>query len=293
MKKFKGTGVALVTPFRNDRRVDFGAIEKLVNHCIDGGIDYFVAMGTTGESATLTADEKNAVLESIKEANSGRLPIVLGIGGNDTLEIERQMRNQDFNGIDAILSVSPYYNKPTQEGIVGHYKYLADHAPKPIIMYNVPGRTASNMSTETTLELADHENIIAIKEAGGDLNQIMEIIKNKPRSFEVISGDDGLTLPMIAAGGFGVISVIGQAFPEPFTKMVNAALKGSFKKARKEHYHLWDTTGLLYEEGNPAGVKLALEIQGIMESQVRMPLVSGSADLKSRLTTAMKLAKLI
>ena len=293
MKKFKGTGAALVTPFRNDRRVDFGAIEKLVNHCIDGGIDYFVAMGTTGESATLTADEKNAVLESIKEANSGRLPIVLGIGGNDTLEIERQMRNQDFNGIDAILSVSPYYNKPTQEGIVGHYKYLADHAPKPIIMYNVPGRTASNMSTETTLELADHENIIAIKEAGGDLNQIMEIIKNKPRSFEVISGDDGLTLPMIAAGGFGVISVIGQAFPEPFTKMVNAALKGSFKKARKEHYQLWDTTGLLYEEGNPAGVKLALEIQGIMESKVRMPLVSGSADLKSRLTTAMKLAKLI
>lgn len=293
MNKLKGTGVALVTPFRSDRRVDFTAINKLVKHCIDGGINYLVAMGTTGESATLTSDEKTAVLESIKEANSGQLPIVLGIGGNDTVEVQRQMRNQDFDGIDAILSVSPYYNKPTQEGILGHYRYLADHAPKPIIMYNVPGRTASNMSAETTLQLAEHENIVAIKEAGGDLNQIMEILRYKPRSFEVISGDDGLTLPIIAAGGFGVISVIGQAFPTPFTKMVNAALKGSLKKAQKEHYRLWETTGLLYEEGNPAGVKLALEILGIMESQVRMPLVSGSPDLKSRLTTAIKLAELV
>lgn len=293
MNKLKGTGVALVTPFRKDRRVDFSALSKLVEHCIDGGIDYLVALGTTGESATLNSDEKLAVLETIKEANAGKLPLVLGIGGNDTVEVDRSIRDQDFDGIDAILSVSPYYNKPTQAGVIQHYTFLADHAPRPLILYNVPGRTGSNMTAETSLALSEHDNIVAIKEASGDMNQIMEIIRNKSNEFEVISGDDGLTLPILAVGGHGVISVVGQAFPESFSTMVKSALAGNLKKAKAEHYRLWETTGLLYVEGNPAGVKLALELQGMMESQVRMPLVSGSADLKSRLKTAMKIAQLI
>lgn len=292
MKKLKGTGVALVTPFKKDMRIDFNSLDRLVNHCIDGGVEYLVVLGTTGESATLNKDEKRAVLETVKESNNCRLPIVLGIGGNDTMEVERNFRDQDFEGITAILSVSPYYNKPTQKGIQKHYFYLADRAPRPIIMYNVPGRTASNMTAETTLALAEHQNIVAVKEASGDMGQIMEIIAHKPDGFEVISGDDALTTSIIFAGGHGVISVAGQAFPVPFTNMVRAALSKKVKKANQDHYKLWDVTELLYKEGNPAGVKMALHLQGITEPHVRMPLISASSSLKKSMEDAMSAAGL-
>lgn len=292
MKKLKGTGVALVTPFRKDKRIDFSALDRLVKHCTAGGVEYLVVLGTTGESATLNKDEKRAVLETVKESNEGNLPIVLGIGGNDTHEVERQIRDQDFEGVSAILSVSPYYNKPTQQGIISHYTYLADHAPLPIIMYNVPGRTGSNMTAETTLALAEHGNIAAIKEASGDLAQVMEVIAYKPKGFEVISGDDALTSLIIYAGGHGVISVAGQAFPEPFTHMVRSALSRKVKKANLEHYRLWKLMDLLFQEGNPAGVKMALHLQDIMEPHVRLPLVAASEELRNTLDAELKRAGL-
>jgi len=292
MKKLQGTGVALVTPFKKDKRIDFGALDRLVQHCIDGGVEYLVVLGTTGESATLNKDEKIAVLETVKESNEGRLPIVLGVGGNDTLEVERQMRDQDFEGIAAILSVSPYYNKPAQHGIIDHYSYLAYRAPRPIIMYNVPGRTGSNMTAQTTLTLAEHHNIAAVKEASGNLTQIMTILESKPKDFEVISGDDALTSLIVFAGGHGVISVVGQAFPEPFTNMVRAALSRKVKKANVDHYKLWPLTDLLFKEGNPAGVKMALHLQGIMEPHVRMPLAPASTGLKKSIESAMVAAGL-
>lgn len=287
MKKLRGTGVALVTPFKKNRRIDFAALDRLVNHCIDGGVEYLVVMGTTGESATLSKEEKIAVLEGVKESNAGRLPIVLGVGGNDTLDLERQMRDQDWDGISAILSVSPYYNKPSQAGIIHHYTYLADHAPKPIIMYNVPGRTASNMTAETTLTLAEHPNIAAVKEASGDLIQIMEILSRKPAGFEVISGDDALTSLMLFAGGHGVISVVGQAFPRVFTDMVRAGLSRKVKKTNEGHYRLWTLTDLLFEEGNPAGVKMALHLQGIMDPHVRPPLMPATTSLERKIDAAI------
>ncbi len=292
MKKLKGTGVALVTPFRKDKRVDFAALDRLVQHCINGGAEYLVVMGTTGESTTLNKDEKRAVLETVKESNEGRLPIVLGIGGNDTLEVERQIRGQDWEGITAILSVSPYYNRPTQKGILRHYTYLANYAPRPIIMYNVPARTASNMLAETTLALAEHRNIVAVKEASGDLTQIMEIIAHKPDGFEVISGDDALTSVIVLAGGHGVISVVGQAFPEVFTDMVRAALSRKVKKANAGHYRLWKLMGLLFREGNPAGVKMALHLRGILEPYVRLPLMPASPSLNRAIEMAMTEAEL-
>lgn len=274
MNKLKGTGVAIVTPFKSDKSIDYTALEKLVNHLIDGGIDYLVVMGTTGESVTLSATEKKEVLDFVVKINNKRLPIVLGIGGNCTATVVNQFNTTDLSDVDAILSVSPYYNKPTQEGIYQHYKALAVATDKPIILYNVPGRTASNIAAQTTLRLAnDFTNIVAVKEASGSLEQCMEIIKNKPADFLVISGDDALTLPMIASGGDGVISVLANAFPQGFSDMVTAALLGNLDEARALHYKYFELIHYLFVDGNPAGVKVALKLLNIMEVDVRLPLV--------------------
>jgi 4-hydroxy-tetrahydrodipicolinate synthase len=289
MKKIKGTGVALVTPFNTDLSIDYVGLEKLLNYQIEGGIDYLVLMGTTGESAVLTKIEKQEVITFCKKINAGRLPIVLGIGGNNTLALVDEIKTTDFTGVDAVLSVSPCYNKPTQEGIYQHYKMIAEVCPLQIILYNVPGRTASNMSAETTLCLAnDFENIIAIKEASGDMDQIMKIIKNKPTDFIVLSGDDGLTLPMIYMGAEGVISVIGQSHPKEYSSMVAEARKGNITNANTLHYSIYDYYRPLYAEGNPAGVKACLELLGICKAVVRPPLVKASSTIKNQLKVLLK-----
>ncbi len=284
MEQLKGTGVALVTPFTSKMEVDYPALEKLVNHVIDGGVEYLVVSGTTGESATITRTEKTEILEFVKKINNGRKPIVFGIGGNNTAALVNEIRSTDLEGVTAILSASPYYNKPTQEGIYQHYKTLSEASPLPIILYNVPGRTASNLSAGTTLRLArDFRNIIAIKEASGNMEQIMQIINEKPQGFMVISGDDNLTLPMIACGGEGVISVSGQGFPKVFTKMVRDALAGDFEAARKGHYRLFEATRMLFAEGNPGGIKAALKLRGIGEEYMRQPLWPVSDALREEL----------
>jgi len=275
MDKFKGTGVAIVTPFNEDKSVDYNSLEKLVEHLITNGINYLVVQGTTGESVTLNKEEKKEVLAFIQKVNNGRLPIVLGIGGNCTATVVDAFQTTNLAGVDAILSVSPYYNKPTQEGIYQHYKAIAEISSLPIILYNVPGRTSSNILPETTLRLArDFDNIIAIKEASGSLEQCMEIINNKPEGFLVISGDDALTLPFVASGGDGVISVIANAFPEGFSDMVKNALDGNISSARELHYKYFEMIHYLFVEGNPAGVKAALKILGITGDPVRLPLVN-------------------
>ena len=284
MDKIKGTGVALVTPFNNDKSVDYKGLENLLNHVIDGGIDYLVLMGTTGESVTLSTIEKLAVVEFCKKINNSRIPIVLGVGGNNTIQVVDEIKSANLNGIDAILSVSPAYNKPSQEGIYQHYKMIAENSPLPIILYNVPGRTASNMASETTLRLAnDFENIVAVKEASGDMDQIMKIIKNKPSDFVVLSGDDGLTLPMIHMGAEGVISVIGQSHPKEYSNMVSYGLSGNKEIANQLHNKLYDFYIPLYAEGNPVGVKACLELLGICKCQVRLPLIEASDAIKNEL----------
>lgn len=272
--KFSGTGVALVTPFHRYNAIDFGAIEKLVEHVITNHVDYLVVMGTTGESATLSEDEKNAVLDFIIELTAGRVPVVKGIGGNNTQEIVDKIKRSSFNGIDAILSVTPYYNKPQQKGIYYHFKTIASVSPVPVILYNVPGRTGCNITAETTLELAkDFSNIVAIKEASGNFAQIMKIVQGKPNGFTVISGDDALTLPLMALGVEGVISVVANAFPAEFSEMVNFCLKGDFENARKIHYRLNDIINSLFEDGSPAGIKAALQILDLAQNHLRLPLV--------------------
>jgi len=284
MGEIKGTGVALVTPFNTDLTVDYVGLERLLSHQIKGGIDYLVLMGTTGESTVLSKIEKQEVITFCKKINAGRLPIILGLGGNNTLALVDEIKATDFTGIDAVLSVSPCYNKPTQEGIYQHYKMITEACPLPIILYNVPGRTASNMASGTTLRLAnDFENIIAIKEASGDMDQIMKIIKNKPTDFVVLSGDDGLTLPMIYMGAEGVISVIGQSHPKEYSTMVTEARKGNIANANALHYSIYDYYGPLYSEGNPAGVKACLELLGISKAVVRPPLVEVSSTIKNQL----------
>lgn len=284
MDKFKGTGIALVTPFDDENRVDTNAIERLVNHCIEGGVDYLVVMGTTGEYPVLSEEEKLEALNAIKEVNNGRLPLVYGMGANNTQALADKIKETNFDGIDAILSVSPYYNKPSQEGIYQHFKVISEASPLPVILYNVPGRTSSNMTAETTLRLAsDFDNIIGVKEASGDMDQVMAIIKDRPEGFLVISGEDNLTLPMIACGGDGVISVSGQGFPVVFSEMVKQSLAGNFEKARNLHYKLFDVTNMLFAEGNPCGIKAALEIQGICNSKVRQPLWPISGKLRQNI----------
>lgn len=287
-QKLRGTGVALVTPFTEKGEVNYNGLERLINHCIEGGVEYLVSLGTTGESVNLTREEKLEVLNFTIEKNAGRVPVVAGFGGNSTHSLIKEIEQYHFKGVDAILSVSPYYNKPTQEGIYQHYRAVAAAAPRPVILYNVPGRTSSNMTAATTLRLAEVPNIIGMKEASGDFNQCMQIVKNKPKDFLVISGDDNITLGLVAYGLDGVISVVGQAFPKIFTEMVRQSLKGDFEKARELHYKLNDITDMLFAEGNPAGVKCALELLGVCESHLRLPLVGVSATLHSKMKSAIE-----
>jgi len=286
LNKFKGLGVAMITPFNNDGSVDFAALTKLTHFLIDGGVNYLVVQGTTGESPVLTKEEKQAVLKCVAEANAKRVPIVFGVGGNNTQAIAESFSNIDTAVVDGILSVSPYYNKPTQEGIYQHYKVLASATPLPIILYNVPGRTSSNVLPDTTLRLAnDFKNIVAVKEASGNMEQIMDIIHRKPANFLVISGDDGITLPILAAGGDGVISVIGNAFPAPFSAMVKAALNDDMAEARRLHYLLFPMVPLLFVEGNPAGIKEATAHLGITSNKLRLPLVNVSESTRSKIVS--------
>lgn len=289
MKELRGTGVAMVTPFDANGQVDFPALEKLSEHLINGGADYLVVMGTTGESVTLTKHEKQEVLDSVLKTNANRLPVVLGVGGNNTAEVCAQLNSLNTDGLSAILSVSPAYNKPTQDGIYAHFQAISHASPLPIILYNVPGRTASNMEATTTLRLAkDFENIVAIKEASGNLDQCMQIIKNRPEKFLVISGDDNLSLPLIACGADGVISVGANALPKQFSSLISKSLNGNFDEARSTHYKLVDIINLLFKEGNPAGVKCVLKELGICEENVRLPLVQVSEKLRGELLSLVK-----
>ena len=271
--KFTGTGIAIVTPFHADGKIDWESFRKLINFWIDGGVEYLVALGTTGESATIHGDEKQQVLSFLKEVNAGRLPIVAGIGGNDTHEILEAFKTFDLTGYDAILSVSPYYNRPNPEGIFQHYKMLNEKTPLPIIMYNVPSRTGQNVTAETQIRIANEcRNIFATKEASCNFDQVMQIIKYKPDHFMVISGDDGITLPMIACGGDGVISVVANAYPKEFSDMVRLCLAGKFTDARKLHYKYIDIINSLFAEGSPSGVKAYLSEMGLCNNAVRLPV---------------------
>lgn len=284
---FKGTGVALVTPFKKDETIDFDGLRGLVQMQIEGGTDFLVVQGTTGESPTLTAEEKQEVLNHVVDENKGRLPIVYGVGGNNTRNVGASLQ-QLPKGIDGILSVSPYYNKPIQKGIIEHYKYIASCTSFPIILYNVPGRTGSNMTSDTTLELSKINNIVAMKEASGNMEQIMEIIRLRDSEFGVLSGDDALTMPLIASGADGVISVVANAFPKLFSKMVKAALNGDYATSRKYHYELLPVTKMFFEEGNPGGVKIALETLNVMQAKMRLPLFEVSNQLKERIQMETK-----
>ena len=286
--KLKGTGVAIITPFLPNGNIDFNGLENLIERIITQGINYIVVLGTTGETATLTSDEKKEVIHCIKNKTAGRVPLVIGIGGNNTAELSAQLEKFDYSGFTAVLSVSPYYNKPSQQGIIQHYTVLAKAAALPIILYNVPGRTGSNLTAQTTLHLA-HEvpNICGIKEASGNLEQIMQIIKNKPDDFMVISGDDNLTLPIIAAGGCGVISVTANAFTKDYSDMVQLCLQSNFDKARTLHYKLTGITDLLFADGNPGGVKAALKILGVCGDTVRLPLVKVNHNVFAQLELAI------
>lgn len=286
---FVGTGVALVTPFKKDFSVDTDALSRIVNFVIDGGVEYLVVLGTTAESATLSKEEKELVIQTIKTANAGRLPLVLGVGGNNTMEVVGELQTRDFTGFSAILSVSPYYNKPTQEGIYQHFKKVAEASPLPIILYNVPGRTASNMLPSTVLRLAnDFKNVIAIKEAAGDIVQAMKLIQHAPKDFLVISGDDMITLPMVLAGGAGVISVIGEGFPKEFSEMVRLGLQRKVNEAYELHYKLADSIDMIFEQGNPAGIKEIFKTRGLSENTVRLPLVNVDDNLAKRLENFTK-----
>lgn len=279
---FKGSGVALVTPFNQDMQIDFDALASLVEYQIENGTDFLVVQGTTGESPTLSKSEKMDVLNEVLEINEGRCKIVYGVGGNNTAAVAELLADLP-QGVDGILSVSPYYNKPIQKGIVAHYKIVADSTDLPIILYNVPGRTGSNVAPETTLELAEVKNIVAVKEASGNMEQIMQIIKYRPSGFGVLSGDDNLTMPLIAAGADGVISVVANAFPALFSTMVHSAIRGDFEAARKAHYTLFDVTKMFFEQGNPGGVKAALAHMQLMDEYMRLPLFPVSDELRKRI----------
>ncbi len=288
----RGTGVALVTPFNSDKTIDYTALTKLVKYLIDGGVDYLVVMGTTGESVVLSDSEKQSVLNHVKDVNQGVLPIVLGIGGNNTSNVVEHIEKQNFTGVSALLSVCPYYNKPNQSGLFAHFSEIATACPVPIILYNVPGRTGSWMSPETTIRLAEKfDNVVATKEASGQIENIMKIIKDKPANFKVISGDDGLTLPLIAMGVEGVISVVGNAAPFMMSQMVNSALANEYMKARELHYMLFPLIELIFKEGNPAGVKAALNSIGLLQNEVRLPLTLVSNELFDTIAQQMKQLK--
>ena len=282
--KFLGTGVALVTPFNDDLTVNHEALTNIVNFNIDNGTEYLVISGTTAESVTITKDEKKAIVATIAKANNGRVPLVLGIGGNNTMQVIEEIKATDLSGIDAILSVTPYYSKPTQEGIYQHFKAISEASPVDIILYNVPGRTSKNMDVSTTLRLAnDFKNVIAVKEAGNNVAQYLQLIKNKPEDFLVISGDDDLALSIVLAGGAGVISVIGQAFPKDFSEMIRLGLKGDNKAAYKLHFKLMNVIDYIFEENNPSGIKAVFQSLGLCEDTVRLPLVPATDALKQKI----------
>lgn len=284
MQKFIGTGVALVTPFKEDLSVDFIALKKLVNYNIDNGTNYLVINGTTGESGTITDEEKQEIIAVIVAENKGRLPLVLGVGGNNTANVVKELQTRDLSNIDGILSVAPYYSKPTQEGFYEHFKAISEATEKPIILYNVPGRTAKNMEPATTIRLAnDFENIVAVKEAGNNQQQYYELIKNKPADFLIISGDDDLALGITLAGGSGVISVIGQAYPKEFSKMIQLGLLGENKDAFDIHFKMMDIVDYIFVENNPAGIKTVLQELNICSNKVRLPLVKTSEELQSKI----------
>lgn len=282
MNQFYGTGVALATPFNDDYTIDYNGLEKLIDHTIKGGVDYLVALGTTGEVATLNATEKKQVLAACLKYNAGRVPVVYGIGGNNTQSVLDEIANTDFTGIDAILSVSPYYNKPSQAGIIAHYRAIADACPVPVILYNVPGRTMSNLSAETTLSLANHPNIIGIKEASGNLEQCMRIAAGKPQDFLLISGDDLMTKALYGIGGVGVISVLANALPETFHKLCH----GTESESREAAFSLLEINDLMYKEGNPVGIKNLLCHLGICDDQVRLPMLRASMELNQLIKAA-------
>jgi 4-hydroxy-tetrahydrodipicolinate synthase len=282
MKNLMGTGVALVTPMHEDGSIDYKALKKLLSHT-GKGVDYYVVMGTTGESATLSKKEKQAVLDFVLKNNKRNLPVVYGIGGNDTQSVLEELIHTDLTGVAAILSVSPYYNKPSQEGIYQHFKAVARVSTVPVILYNVPGRTASNLTADTTLRLAQLDNVIGIKEASGNLEQCMKIAKEKPKDFMLISGDDMLTLAIYATGGVGVISVLANAYPGVFKKIKDFAFAGKLAAAQKEQFKLLDINGPMYEEGNPVGIKYLLSLLGVCEPHVRLPLVNPSDNLKKKI----------
>ncbi len=289
IKEFKGTGVAVVTPFHKHGTVDFTSLGKIIEHLVTNDIDYIVALGTTAEVATLSENEKIAVTDFIIEAVDKRVPIMLGIGGNDTLKIVEQVKNMSFDGISAILTVAPYYNRPQQRGLFYHFKSIVDVSPVPMVIYNVPSRTSVNISAETTLKLANEvTGIIGIKEASGNILQCMEIIKNKPKDFLVISGDDALTLPLIAAGADGVISVVANAFPKEFSEMVHLALAGNMKKAREIHYKLLKFINAIFEDGSPSGVKAALEVMELCSNNLRLPLVKVNKQTNASISAIIK-----
>ena len=282
--KFAGTGVAIITPFKKDLSIDFEGLEKQIEHLIANGINYLVVLGTTGESVTQTEPEKEELVKFIIEKVNKRIPIVLGIGGNNTQALVNKIKKTDFSQIDAVLSVAPYYNKPTQEGLYQHFKAIAEACPVDIILYNVPGRTCSNINAETTVRLArDFNNIVAIKEASGDFSQVMNIINNKPKDFIVVSGDDAITLPLMSVGVSGVISVVANGFPKEFSNMVQLALNHKFNEAEEIHYKLLELINYLFVEGNPAGIKATLEILGIIENNLRLPLVPVSKQTYKKL----------
>ena len=285
MQIFVGTGVALVTPFKKDLSIDFTALSKLVEFNIANGVDYLVINGTTGESVTVSREERQRIVDVIVSVNKGRVPLVLGLGGNNTSAVIAEILSSDLTHIDAVLSVAPYYSKPTQEGFYQHFKAIALASPKPIILYNVPGRTSKNMESQTTLRLAsDFSNIIAVKEAGNNVQQYLELIKNKPKDFLIISGDDDLALNVVLAGASGVISVIGQAFPKEFSTLIRLGLQGKNKEAYKLHYKLMDIISMIFSENNPSGIKAVLQCLGITSNEVRLPLVKASEKLQKEIT---------
>ncbi|ETZ23224.1 4-hydroxy-tetrahydrodipicolinate synthase [Pedobacter sp. V48] len=289
MNKFHGTGVALVTPFNADGSVDFDGLKNLINYLIEGKVEYLVSLGTTGEASTLNKDEKKKIWEFTAEINNGRLPLIAGIGGNDTNVIAQNIKDFEVNGYDAILSASPYYNKPTQEGIYQHYKALSESSSLPILLYNVPGRTGSNISAETTCRLAtDLKNIIAIKEASGNFDQFNQIMRDKPADFMLISGDDPVAMPMISLGAVGVISVIGNALPKQLSDMIRLCLAGDFAKALPLHLSLIEFTRLMFVEGNPAGAKAALKHFGVCDDNLRLPLVQVSPAIREAIIAESK-----
>jgi 4-hydroxy-tetrahydrodipicolinate synthase len=289
MKKLRGTGVAIVTPFKTDSSIDFSALGRVINHVIKGGVNYIVAMGTTGETPTLTKDEKHAIISYVLETVDNRVPVVIGIGGNNTHEVINSIREMELEGIDGILSVTPYYNKPSQRGIFQHFKTIASSSPLPVIIYNVPGRTCCNITSDTCLELAHEcENIVAVKEASADMAQIMRIIKGKPENFLVISGDDMMTLPVIAAGGSGVISVLANAYPFDCSEMVNNALKNNFKAAREIQFKFLESVELLFADGNPSGIKAFLSIMNLCQNNLRLPLVPVNRTIYTRIQKAVE-----